>query len=114
MKVTHRLGRRPTKAFGRTVYMTMFDKRIKQTALARETGIEQSLLSKKLHGKRPWTLDELIRVADALRVDARDLLGQMWGEPGEPNTATRRNNPCYYDGTVTLGPWPDSQTPRAA
>ena len=104
----------PDLAFGRAVHMAMYRKGITQKRLAEHLGCHQTALSKKLHGQRPWTLAELITVADFLREDARDLLVAMWGEPGEPTAASRRNNPCYYDAKVRIGPWPDPQTSRAA
>ena len=63
----------PDAAFGRAVKMVMFS----------EAG-----LSMKLHGKRPWSLAEMIEVADWLDVDLRDLLGVMWNNP-----APARRNP---------------------
>jgi transcriptional regulator with XRE-family HTH domain len=92
--------------------MAMFDKRMTQARLGAAAGIEQSLLSKKLRGLRPWTLAEMISVADALRVDARDLLSSMWGDPGTPQAAERGDltNP-YLSDNVVVGPW---STPAAA
>jgi len=74
------------EAFGRVIHMAMFDRRISQTKLAASLGISQSTLSKRLRGERPWSLTDTIQVADALRMDLRDLLGDMWGDPGTPST----------------------------
>jgi transcriptional regulator with XRE-family HTH domain len=106
----------PDEAFGRTVHMVMFDKRVTQSQLAQQIGVDQSTLSKKLRGKRSWTLDEMISVADALRVDARDLLSSMWSDPGTPQAAERGDltNPylsvtsCLSENAgdnVIVGPW---------
>jgi transcriptional regulator with XRE-family HTH domain len=72
------------EALGRAIHHAMWDRRVTQLALARELGIQQSTLSKKLRGERPWSVDELIKVADALHMDARDLLTNMWGPPKAP------------------------------
>jgi transcriptional regulator with XRE-family HTH domain len=70
----------------------MWDRRVDQKTLAIRLGITQSAVSRKLHGERPWSVDELIKVADFLGMDARDLLAAMWGGPpsapaGSPTVA---------------------------
>jgi BetR domain len=69
-------------ALGRVIHQAMWDQRITQTRLAVLLGIDQSTLSKKLRGERPWSVRELIDVADALHMDARDLLARMWPPDG--------------------------------
>lgn len=71
-------------ALGLAIHTAMFRQRYTQTRLARELGIDQSALSKKLHGSRPWTFAEFIGCADRLRIDARELLSEMWGPNGYP------------------------------
>lgn len=66
----------------------MWDRRITQTMMAPALGLDQSTLSKKLRGVRPWSLVEAIRAADFLRMDVRDLLGTMWSPPSNPKTGT--------------------------
>ena len=85
----------PDAAFGRAVKMVMFSRGTTQRRLARHLGIREAGLSMKLHGKRPWSLAEMIEVADWLDVDLRDLLGVMWNNP----TPARRN-PDEQAGTV--------------
>lgn len=80
-------GEPADEAFGRAVKMVMFQRRITNRRLALTLGIHESALGKKLHGERPWTLTEMIATADWLRVDLRDLLGQMWTGPS-PATGT--------------------------
>lgn len=59
---------------GARVNGVMFRKRIPQTKLAARLGISQSALSKKLHGDRPWTTDDIYDTARLLRVPVEELL----------------------------------------
>ena len=70
-------GLTPDAAFGQAVNTVMFGAKLTQTRLAKQLGMHQTALSKKLHGERPWTLAEMIQVADILR----ELLGAMWNGP---------------------------------
>lgn len=74
-------------AVGRRVHMLMWDHHVSQTTLAAELGIEQSGLSKKLRGKRPWSLTEVITVARELGTTVAYLVGEA-GDPGEPGGRT--------------------------
>ncbi len=67
--------------FGEAVATAMFRKKRSQKKVAASLGISQPTLSRKLHGERPWSLVEAIRVADVIGVDLRDLLPQMWTGP---------------------------------
>src|SRR4249920_1160092 len=78
-------GEPADEAFGRAVKMEMFRRRVTNRRLAQALGLHESAVGKKLHGERPWTLGEMIQVADWLDVDLRDLLGVMWGTPGAPS-----------------------------
>jgi len=71
------------EALGRILHLTMWDHGIKQTELAPKLGMDQSTLSKKLRGVRPWTFAEFLAVADILGVDALDILTNLWGGPGQ-------------------------------
>lgn len=73
------------QAFGRTVHQQMWDRKISQRAMAPAIGLDQSTLSKKLRGIRPWTFAEMLKVADYMQMDARDLLTAMWGPDVPPN-----------------------------
>ena len=97
----------PDEAFGRAVHMAMYDQRVTGRQLSQRTGIEQSLLSKKLRGKRPWSLGDTIAVADSLHVDLRDLLTSMWGDKGTPISDVNKEPSilCYSDSNVIMGPW---------
>jgi transcriptional regulator with XRE-family HTH domain len=68
---------------GTRVHMAMFTRRVRQTQLSSEIGITQSTLSKKIHGQRPWTLDELAAAARALGVPLADLIPSLEELPQE-------------------------------
>lgn len=102
------------EAFGLVVHEAMFRTRVSQVKMASTLSVHQSTLSKKLHGERPWSLEDMISVADALRVDLRDLLSEMWRDKpgGEQSNAAvnsqwalRGSNPQPTDykveGSVT-------------
>jgi hypothetical protein len=74
------------QALGRAIHQAMWDRRVKQTELAPQVGLDQSTLSKKLRGERPWYFAEVISVADALRMNVLDLIGTMWGPDEGPKT----------------------------
>jgi transcriptional regulator with XRE-family HTH domain len=78
------------EAFGLVVHEAMFAQRVSQTKLAAALSVHQTTLSKKLHGERPWTLADAIAIADALRLDLRDLLGRMWRDPGTAQSGAVR------------------------
>lgn len=76
------------EAFGFVVHEAMYRQRIKQVKLAATLKCHPTTLGKKLAGERPWALEDMIAVADALRVDLRDLLAEMWRD--EPAGAMPR------------------------
>jgi len=59
---------------GERVHQAMWRRRTQQIDLAPVVGIDQSTLSRKIRGKRPWSVAEVYRVAAALGVDPADLL----------------------------------------
>lgn len=59
---------------GEKIHLLMRRRGIAQAELAPHLGIDQSSMSKKLYGKRTWTLDELLTVARVLDVPITDLL----------------------------------------
>ena len=61
---------------GRAVHMLMWDRQVKQAELASRLGIQQSALSKKLRGHRPWTVDELLTTAAFLQTSVGYLVGE--------------------------------------
>ena len=85
-------------ALGRVLHQAMWDQRVTQIRLAAELGIDQSALSKKLRGLRPWTFAEFIACADFLGVDARKLLTDMWGPDGRPGPSDPALTPPFRPG----------------
>lgn len=62
---------------GRRVHMIMWDRQLKQTELGPRIGMEQSTLSKKLRGLRPWSLEEVVTVARELHTSVAYLIGEV-------------------------------------
>ena len=69
--------RRADAEVGRAVHMLMWDRQVKQAELSKRLGIQQSALSKKLRGHRPWTVDELIVTAAFLQTSVGYLVGEL-------------------------------------
>jgi transcriptional regulator with XRE-family HTH domain len=90
------------KALGRAIHQAMWDQHITQLRLAEALGIDQSALSKKLRGLRPWLFAEFISCADLLGLDARDLLSQMWG-PHDAPTPTISPGNIDFHGSASYG-----------
>lgn len=67
------------QAVGEKVHSLMWRKRISQQALAKALGTTQSSVSKKVHGARPFTLDELMTTATVLGVKPSELLADVNG-----------------------------------
>lgn len=62
---------------GEAVHRLMFRRRITQTSLCKSMGMTQSTLSKKLHGERKWTLEDVYSAASALNVPLDELLPRL-------------------------------------
>jgi hypothetical protein len=73
-------------ALGRVIHHYMWDRKITQTKMSAMTGIDQGELSKKINGKRRWWFHEMLAVADSLGIDAVDLLKELWGPSGRPES----------------------------
>lgn len=71
---------------GRNVHILMWRSGMPQRTLALALDIDQSALSKKLHGRRTWTVDELLATAVVLQVSVAELLP---GAEYEPRPAGR-------------------------
>jgi transcriptional regulator with XRE-family HTH domain len=69
---------------GARIHQMMFRKRVSQTKFAPSVGMSQSLLSKKLRGVVPWSVVELLLVANALGVDPGELLPKVDPKVEEP------------------------------
>lgn len=74
-----------------------------QSELAQHLHIDQASVSKKLYGRRTWTLDELLAAAMALDVPVTDLLPGddyapvLVGRGREVSRARRDSNPQPSD-----------------
>ena len=68
---------RPTEALmGERVHNLLWRAKITQTAFAKSMGLSQTALSRKLRGDRAFSLDEILLVADQLRVSLDYLFGR--------------------------------------
>lgn len=61
---------------GERVHQTMWRGQVTQTALAPVLGMTQSALSAKLRGRRAFTSDEILKVADTFGVSLDYLFGK--------------------------------------
>ena len=80
--------RRADAEVGRHVHMLMWDRQVKQAELATRLGIQQSALSKKLRGHRPWSVDELLTTSRFLNTTVAYLVGEIddaWCTPRDLN-----------------------------
>lgn len=64
---------------GARVHSEMWQRRVTQTALAKSLGVDQSTISKKLRGERPWFAAEVATAARTLGVTVADLYGEPTG-----------------------------------
>ena len=62
---------------GERLHLQMWQRKIPQARLANRLGVTQGTLSRKLHGKSPWSLEELYDAAAALGCDVTDLLPHL-------------------------------------
>ena len=62
---------------GERFALVMFRKGISQTKLAPRLGMTQAALSNKLHGKRPWSLSELLTMASILDMPIEEVLAEL-------------------------------------
>jgi transcriptional regulator with XRE-family HTH domain len=59
---------------GEAVHRAMWRRRLQQIEVAPRVGMTQSALSKKIRGQRPWSVEEVYRIAAAIGVDPSELL----------------------------------------
>ena len=60
----------------RRIRALMADQAITVSALARNLGWERTRVHRRIHGWTPITIDELIKLADALHVPVSELLAE--------------------------------------
>ena len=73
----------PTAAMAATVRAHLNRRGIRQTGVARVLGLSQPSVSDRLTGKTPFTLVDLQRLADYLRITVAELMTT----PNEPTDA---------------------------
>lgn len=66
---------------GEKIHIIMRRRGMVQADIAPHLDIDQSSMSKKLYGKRSWTLDEILTVAKVLDVPVTELLPDADYEP---------------------------------
>jgi hypothetical protein len=59
---------------GEAVHRAMWRRRLQQIDVAPLAGMTQSALSKKIRGQRPWSVEDVYRVAWAMDIDPTELL----------------------------------------
>ena len=81
---------------GRQVHLLMWDRHLTNRATAAQLGISESALSRKVRGGRPWTVDEVLDIAEALNVPLERLLPHRDSntEPADYPLSTDRR--CGY------------------
>lgn len=67
------------EAIGQRVHSLMWNQRITQEALALALGISQTAVSKKVRGKRPWSVDELLAASIVLGTKPSEILASVSG-----------------------------------
>ena len=88
---------------GRHVHMLMWSRQIKQAELATRLGIQQSALSKKLRGHRPWSVDELLITAGFLNTTVAYLVGEIDDEKCTPRDLNPEPTDSGLGGPVDRG-----------
>ena len=75
--------------FNENLKLLLLEKNMKQADLCRMTGIQTSLMSEYINGRKSPTIGNAILIADALNISLDDLVGRKWNtcrdqkQPGE-------------------------------
>ncbi len=75
--------------FNENLKLLLLEKSMKQADLCRMTGIQTSLMSEYINGRKSPTIGNAILIADALNISLDDLVGRKWDtcrvqkKPGE-------------------------------
>lgn len=64
------------QAIGAVVHGIMWDKQLQQIDVGPRSGMTQTTLSKKLRGQRPWSAEDIVKVAAAIGEDPADVWSQ--------------------------------------
>ena len=70
-------GRTVNELVGELVHGAMWRRKLSQTEFAKQLGITQSALSRKLHGNRPFDIEELLLIAVILELPITALIPKM-------------------------------------
>ena len=71
------------EAVGTLVHRVMWSAKVSQGKLAPRLGMTQSALSKKITGKNPWTVEDLLAIATELGIDPKALVPEVAGQDGD-------------------------------
>lgn len=75
---------------GERVHAAMWRARVTQTQMARELGLDQAAVNRRLRGRTPWKVSDVITAARVLGVSVAELMPQH-DEIGPVGGLTRRN-----------------------
>ena len=64
--------------FNENLKLLLLEKNMKQADLCRMTGIQTSLMSEYINGRKSPTIGNAILIADALNISLDDLVGRKW------------------------------------
>lgn len=76
--------------FNENLKLLLLEKSMKQADLCRMTGIQTSLMSEYINGRKSPTIGNAILIADALNISLDDLVGRKW------NTCRAQKKPGEY------------------
>ena len=76
--------------FNENLKLLLLEKSMKQADLCRMTGIQTSLMSEYINGRKSPTIGDAILIADALNISLDDLVGRKW------NTCRDQKKPGEY------------------
>ena len=76
--------------FNENLKLLLLEKNMKQADLCRMTGIQTSLMSEYINGRKSPTIGNAILIADALNISLDHLVGRKW------NTCRDHKKPGAY------------------
>lgn len=90
------------QVIGEAVHGYMWRLRISQEQLATALGITQAAVSKKVRGKRPFTVDELIAISEVLDTPVSKILAEVkgYGCSANPVGQSRSMRPVRFIQTA--------------
>lgn len=81
--------------FNENLKLLLLEKSMKQADLCRMTGIQTSLMSEYINGRKSPTTGNAILIADVLNISLDNLAGRKW------NTCRDHKKPGAYTGEYT-------------